>query len=63
MNSLIAIKKVASIGDLNSLKTEIKESTVLAINENVDKITSLQNELESNKTELEFNINSINEVL
>lgn len=63
MNSLTAIKKVASIGDLNSLKTEIKESTVLAINENVDKITSLQNELESNKTELEFNIDSINEVL
>ena len=63
MNSLTAIKKVASIGDLKSLKTEIKESTVLAINENVDKITSLQNELESNKTELEFNIDSINEVL
>lgn len=63
MNSLTAIKKVASIGDLSSLKTENKESTVLAINENVDKITSLQNELESNKTELEFNIDSINEVL
>ena len=63
MNSLIAIKRIASIGDLNLLKTEIKESTVLAINENVDKITSLQDELESNKTELEFNIDSINEVL
>lgn len=63
MNSLTAIKKFASIGDLSLLNTEVKESTVLAINENVDKITSLQNELESNKTELEFNIDSINEVL
>ena len=63
MNSLTAIKKVASIGDLNSLKTEIKESTVLAINENVDKITSLQNELGTNKSTLEANINSIKGVL
>ena len=63
MNSLTTIKQVASIGDLNSLKTEIKESIVLAINENADRIITLQNELGTNKTELETNINSICEIL
>lgn len=63
MNSLTAIKQIAKIGNLDSLKTEAKESTVLAINENVDKIISLQNEFEASKSELEFNIDSINEVL
>ena len=56
MNSLTAIKQIAKIGDLNSLKTNIKDSTVLAINENADKIISLQNEFETSKSELEFNI-------
>lgn len=63
MNSLTAIKKIASIGDLSLLNTEVKESIVFAINENVDKIISLQNELKTNKTELEYNIDSINKVL
>lgn len=56
MNSLTAIKKVASIGDLSSLKTENKESIVDAINENTT-------ELNENKNTLESNINSIKEVL
>lgn len=56
MNSLTAIKKVASIGDLSSLKTENKESIVEAINENVDI-------LNTNKNTLEDNIASIKEVL
>lgn len=63
MNSLAAIKQITKIGNLDSLKTEAKDSTVLAINENVDKITVLQNELETSKFELEFNIDSINKVL
>lgn len=63
MNSINAIKQIAKIGDLNLLKTNVKESTVLAINENVDKIVYLQNELERNKSELETNINLINELL
>lgn len=56
MNSLTAIKKVASIGNLSSLKTENKESIVEAINENVDS-------LNTNKNTLEDNIASITEVL
>ena len=63
MNSINVIKQIAKIGDLNLLKTDIKDSTVLAINENVDKITSLQNELKGNKSTLETNVNLINELL
>lgn len=63
MNSINAIKQVVKIGDLNLLKTDIKESTVLAINENADKIVDLQNELERNKSKLETNVNLINELL
>lgn len=63
MDSLTAIKKVASIGELNLLKTKNKDSIVLAINESIDKIISLQNELDTNKNKLEYNISSINEVL
>lgn len=63
MNSINVIKQVVKIGDLNLLKTDIKESTVLAINENVDKIVDLQNELERNKSKLETNVNLINELL
>ena len=56
MTRLTAIKKVASIGDLSSLKTENKESIVEAINENADS-------LNTNKNTLEDNIASIKEVL